>query len=213
MRTMPTPTPRRAPSGKTPSRGPRAAAGRAVRAVGTFMARRPGVILAVTAIVGGGGVFSWNALTQQPTKHPAPLFASKPDPGRVEPPRRPETAALPQPKPKPEAAATAMPTTAAGTSDTQARNAAADPIGALIRSSEGPARIGEPAKAEAARIAAVQKALTKIGYGPLKPDGIMGLTTKQAVEKFERDRNLPVSGGLAPRTTKQLAAASGLPVE
>lgn len=194
------------------------------RAVGAFAVQRPGVILAVVATVGGGGVFCWNALTQQSTKHPAPFFGAKPDPARLadaarnEPPRRSEIAALPQPKTRTDVAPSP-----AVVVETPAKAAAADPIGALIRSTEAASRPveatkaealkAEAAKAEAARVAAVQKALTKLGYGPLKPDGIMGATTKGAVEKFERDRSLPVTGGLGPRTAKQLASASGLPVE
>ena len=56
-----------------------------------------------------------------------------------------------------------------------------------------------------------QKALSKLGYGPLKADGLMGATTRAAIEKFERDRKLPVKGEAAGRTLRELAARAALP--
>nr|WP_246736169.1 peptidoglycan-binding domain-containing protein [Enterovirga sp. DB1703] len=88
----------------------------------------------------------------------------------------------------------------------------ADPIGNLIRGGEP----GAPRPAEAKpdpRVISVQKALAKLGYGPLKADGYLGATTRQALERFERDNKLPVTGGLGIRTTRQLAAASGTQIE
>jgi peptidoglycan hydrolase-like protein with peptidoglycan-binding domain len=58
-----------------------------------------------------------------------------------------------------------------------------------------------------------QKALSKLGYGPLTADGVMGQTTRQAVERFERDRRLPVTGEISGRTARELAAQAGIPVE
>ena len=62
-----------------------------------------------------------------------------------------------------------------------------------------------------ARVAAVQKALVKAGF-VLRADGVMGASTKQALERFERDNKLPVTGDLAPRTLRELAAQSGVPI-
>lgn len=56
-----------------------------------------------------------------------------------------------------------------------------------------------------------QRALNKLNYGPMKPDGLLGPGTKQAIERFERDHRLPVTGELAPRTLRELASASGIP--
>jgi peptidoglycan hydrolase-like protein with peptidoglycan-binding domain len=41
----------------------------------------------------------------------------------------------------------------------------------------------------------------------------MGPTTRQAIERFERERKIPVTGELGARTVRELAAQSGLPVE
>jgi hypothetical protein len=192
---------------------------RAGAAVASFVASRPLPVLAAVAALGLGGAVSWNVLTQQNARHPAPLFASKPaaraEPTRAEPPRRFEVASgpaatpAPLPAPRPETRlAPAPPADPQKTSST-------DPIGALIRTGEMPPR--PPAEIRAAgdnqRVLSMQKALVKLGYGPLKPDGLMGNTTRQALERFERDRNLPVTGAVAPRTVRQLAALSGVQIE
>jgi peptidoglycan hydrolase-like protein with peptidoglycan-binding domain len=62
-------------------------------------------------------------------------------------------------------------------------------------------------------VASAQTALAKLGYGPLKPDGVMGPGTKQAVERFEKDRKLPVTGTLAGKTVRKLASDSGVPLQ
>jgi peptidoglycan hydrolase-like protein with peptidoglycan-binding domain len=64
-----------------------------------------------------------------------------------------------------------------------------------------------------ARVALGQKALLKLGYGPLKADGLMGPGTRQALERFERDHKLPVTGELSGRTLRALAAQSNTTIE
>jgi len=54
-----------------------------------------------------------------------------------------------------------------------------------------------------------QRALAKLGYA-LRQDGVLGGTTRQAIEKFERDSGLPVKGELTPRLMRQLSARSGV---
>lgn len=174
-----------------------------------FIRRRPGVVLAVVATVGIGGAVARNALTQQANRHPAPLFGPRPAAAAVEPPRRPEfSASLPLPAPRPE-----MAVTTTQSIPEPPRPAAADPIGSLIRTGNAASKTSEARNADGGRVLTAQKALAKLGYGPLKADGLMGLTTKQALERFERDHNLPLTGGLGTRTTRQLASASGLPIE
>lgn len=74
-------------------------------------------------------------------------------------------------------------------------------------------RTHAPADAEGRRVQAVQRALNKAGYGPLLEDGQFGPSTRQAIERFEKDRRLPVSGEAKGRTIKTLAAASGIAIE
>ncbi|HQS09164.1 MAG: hypothetical protein B7Y12_08050 [Rhizobiales bacterium 24-66-13] len=63
--------------------------------------------------------------------------------------------------------------------------------------------------APSARILGVQKTLAKLGYGPLKLDGKPGLETRLAVQRFERDRNLPPDGEISDRVVRELIAVSG----
>jgi peptidoglycan hydrolase-like protein with peptidoglycan-binding domain len=62
-------------------------------------------------------------------------------------------------------------------------------------------------------IVAAQRALVKLGYGPIKVDGVFGQETRQAIERFERDRRLAPTGELGTRTARELTAASGIRVE
>ena len=63
------------------------------------------------------------------------------------------------------------------------------------------------------QVASAQRALQKLGYGPLKADGIFGQGTRQAIERFERDRRLTPTGELGPRTVRELSAQSDIRVE
>jgi Putative peptidoglycan binding domain len=74
-----------------------------------------------------------------------------------------------------------------------------------------PASIPPPTGAR--RVAAVQRALTEYGYAQLKPTGTIGADTQAAIQKFERDRKLPVTGQISDRMVRELAAMIGHPVE
>lgn len=74
-----------------------------------------------------------------------------------------------------------------------------DPIAELIAPSQ--------------RVIAVQRALNDFGYGPVKATGNYGAETITAIQKFERDRKLPVTGQISPRLLRELAALTGRPLE
>lgn len=59
------------------------------------------------------------------------------------------------------------------------------------------------------RILSVQKALAKLGYGPLKVDGRPGGETRSAIQRFQRDRSLPVDGEISDKLVRELASVSG----
>jgi hypothetical protein len=59
------------------------------------------------------------------------------------------------------------------------------------------------------RVAAVQRALTEYGYGQLKATGTMGSDTQAAIQKFERDRKLPVTGQVSDRLVRELTGMIG----
>jgi hypothetical protein len=213
-------TPARAGQGRAPARQPTpgpSRVGQALALVVRFVGNRPGFALAMVALLGTTGAVGWNAL-HQANRHPAPLFKPKP-PTPVEPPRR-EAAAIapapiPVPVPRPEPTTVGSVVTSPAPAPVPVARAAAtapDGIGNLIRGGDATARPAAEIKPDG-RVMSVQKALTKLGYGPLKPDGLLGTGTRQALERFERDNNLPVTGGLAARTTRQLASASGSQIE
>jgi peptidoglycan hydrolase-like protein with peptidoglycan-binding domain len=62
-------------------------------------------------------------------------------------------------------------------------------------------------------VVAMQRALTKIGYGPLRDDGHFGAGTRAALDKFERDRKLPARGENPARTLRELAQTSGIAID
>jgi len=55
----------------------------------------------------------------------------------------------------------------------------------------------------------IQKALSELGYGPLKADGVMGGNTTAAIKRFELDRGLPLTGEPGPEVIKRLEMISG----
>jgi peptidoglycan hydrolase-like protein with peptidoglycan-binding domain len=67
--------------------------------------------------------------------------------------------------------------------------------------------------APTSRVVAVQRALNDFGYGPVKATGVYGSETIAAIQKFERDRKLPVTGQVSPRLLRELAALTGRPLE
>lgn len=67
--------------------------------------------------------------------------------------------------------------------------------------------------APSARVTAVQRALNDFGYGPVKATGQYGAETITAIQKFERDRKLPVTGQISPRLIRELSALTGRPLE
>jgi len=76
---------------------------------------------------------------------------------------------------------------------------ATDPIAKLIAPSK--------------RIVAIQRALADFGYGQIKTTGVYDPETRSAIEKFERDHRLPVTGQISDRLVRELAAMTGRPLE
>ncbi|TYC65308.1 peptidoglycan-binding protein [Stappia sp. BW2] len=55
----------------------------------------------------------------------------------------------------------------------------------------------------------LQQALSELGYGPLKADGVMGANTTAAIRRFEFDRGLPMTGEPGPKVIERLEMVSG----
>lgn len=60
-------------------------------------------------------------------------------------------------------------------------------------------------------IEAVQTILADLGYAPGSIDGQIGPSTKRAIEDFEVDRGLPMTGAVSQRLLEELSAVSGVP--
>jgi peptidoglycan hydrolase-like protein with peptidoglycan-binding domain len=55
----------------------------------------------------------------------------------------------------------------------------------------------------------IQKALSDLGYGPLKADGVLGANTTAAIKRFELDRGLPLTGEPGSTVIERLEMISG----
>jgi len=76
-----------------------------------------------------------------------------------------------------------------------------------------PARTDAERPAPSKRIVALQRALAEYGYGQIKPSGVMDVDTQSAIERFERERKLPITGQASDRVVRELAAMTGRPLE
>jgi hypothetical protein len=150
-----------------------------------------------------------NALFLQAGRHPSPMFGSV-----VALSATGSVSASPLPRPRPVDAMT-RPAEPSPADPKPAEPKAADTLANLVKSSSAPA-VAPSNTAQAAgsrRVAAVQRALTEYGYGQLKPTGTVGSDTQAAIQKFERERKIPVTGQVSDRLVRELATVIGRPVE
>ena len=176
-----------------------------------------------------------NALFLQAGRHPSPMFSSvvtlpAPQAAVVSPLPRPRPVELSSEPPE------IRPVEARGADPKHVEIKSADPRGDskkpdsknsdLVVKSTGaptaaPANVARPPapipataqSAGARRVASVQRALTQYGYGQLKPTGTVGSDTQAAIQKFERERKLPVTGQMFDRVVRELIAVTGRPIE
>jgi hypothetical protein len=176
-----------------------------------YTADNPVKVLGTACLAVAAISFTINALFFQQGRHPAPLFAPKSEIAATTPA---SSAAAPAPATQIVALPPGRPADLPVKKDTPAQTAAApqgrDAIGDLLRGGVVSTPVADPKQEQVRSVASVQRALNRLGYGPVKADGIFGSGTKLALERFERDRKLPVSGEMSPRILKELAAASGI---
>jgi Putative peptidoglycan binding domain len=189
-------------------------------------------VAGVLASVAAGAVIT-NALFLQAGPHPAPMFGSTVVNLAATPAA---SSLLPRPRPA-EADASAVEsrqaekTNESRYSDTKATESrTGDPLANLVKAttpSSQPATTAAlssptngprppvpiPQSIAARRVAAVQRALTEYGYGQLKATGTMGPDTQVAIQKFERERKLPVTGNVSDRLVRELGTMIGHPID
>jgi hypothetical protein len=158
-------------------------------------------LLATLFGLGAVAAIAANGLVLQSGPHPAPIFALRPLPAVAHeatgaiaqlPRPRPNEAAA---KPEPARPADGVPLPRSRPQNPQRTALRADPIADIIN----PGR----------QVGAVQRVLNEFGYGPIKVNGAFDDATKTAIERFERDHNLPVTGQNSPHLRRALAAATG----
>ena len=178
-----------------------------------------------------------NALFLQAGRHPSPMFGTV-----VAVPAAALAPASPLPRPRPVEAARVMEPSPAEPkavepksdfksdlkSEFKSEPRAADPMTNLVKATaipqpapSGVARPPAPIPAasrndpasSSRRVAAVQRTLTEYGYGQLKPTGTVGSETQAAIQKFERDRKIPVTGQMSDRLVRELAAMTGKAID
>jgi hypothetical protein len=166
-----------------------------------------------------------NALFLQAGRHPSPMFGSVVAIPAAWAPASP----LPRPRPVEAAASLLEPKPA---EPKLAEPKAADPLANLVKATSvapvAPSTVARPPAPIPAssrnetiansapisrRVAAVQRALTEYGYGQLKPTGTVGSDTQAAIQKFERERKLPMTGQMSDRLVRELTAMIGRPID
>jgi Putative peptidoglycan binding domain len=168
-----------------------------------------------------------NALLLQRGSHPSPMFGSV-----VAMPAAALAPANPLPRPRPFEA-TLRSVDAPVPESKPVEPKATDPLGNLVKATSAapvaaasniprpPAPIPVSSRNEtittaasgSRRVAAVQRTLTEYGYGQLKPTGTVGSDTQAAIQKFERERKIPVTGQMSDRLVRELTAVIGRPID
>jgi hypothetical protein len=185
---------------------------------------------AVTAIIG-------NAIFLQAGRHPSPMFGSS----VTVPLAAPLTSPLPKPRPLDATAQPDAKSLDARLLDSRSVDGKAAPKAVEPRGTDPIANVMKPATpppnsvavarppapipnaarhdplgdliVNSRRVAAVQRALTEYGYGQLKATGTVGSDTQAAIQRFERERKLPVTGQMSDRLVRELGTVTGRPID
>lgn len=187
--------------------------------------RRSDLFMLFLAAVASAG-FLFNALWLQGARRDVPKPVSAPNELRqvpVPPAAQPAPEAAPAPlNAEPAAPPAAAPVAAPATPLPPVKPAAPPRPVAPAASAAPPAAIAPaptaamvpPADvAVSARVMEVQKALARLGYGPIRIDGRTGDATRDAIQRFERDRRLPVTGDISDRLVRELNAVAGFTIQ
>ena len=193
------------------------------------------MVAGLLAFTAAGAIIA-NALFLQHGPHPAPMFGSVvhiPPVGSSG-----ISLLLPRPRPHEADASPAEPRLAEikpselRLSDIRAEPKSGDPLGNLVKATtvappsssvvatapsanvpRPPAPVPPVQVTGSRRVAAVQRVLTEYGYGQLRANGTIGADTQAAIQKFERERKLPITGQMSDRLVRELTAMIGHPID
>lgn len=152
----------------------------------TKAVQKPVDSLAIAGAVAATLVIVVNAVFLQSRPHDAPFVVNP----------LPQVQAI---ETRPGAGALTAPPSAA----THASGRRNDPIADLIAAS-----VGSPA-----RVLAVQRVLAEFGYGQIRPSGIVDRPTSLAIERFESEHKMPVTGRLSYGLLNAIAVMTGRPID
>lgn len=161
---------------------------------------RPVNSLAIVGVVATSLIIIVNAVFLQSGSHPTRFFANPTSPPPPAAESRPNLAVMTTPKSGEVISARSTPGLRTPQTVSARRN---DPIAELIGSSFG----------WSTRVATVQRVLSEFGYGQIRPSGVLDEPTSAAIEKFENEHKLPVTGHLSDRLLSELSAMTGRPIE
>lgn len=164
-----------------------------------IISRHPRETVGVLALACAVLTIFINALFMQKGPHPAPIFATK------------------QAAPVASAAVKQAPVAHAPMSQFVPQTAPLIPVSAVPAPAprphvEAPARSNDPIAALLApsnRVLVVQQVLSQYGYGQIRPTGVMGPETAEAIRKFERSQHMPVTGQASDQVAHALGQMSG----
>lgn len=77
----------------------------------------------------------------------------------------------------------------------------------------GSINVPQDAERKSLRVLSLQRALARLGYGPVRMSGTFGPDTKEAIERFEKDWMMPVTGLMSENLFTKLAAVNGAPID
>jgi hypothetical protein len=195
------------------SGAPEARRGGFVRKVLRICMRRPADALGCAAMLAIAGMIIANALFRQQGPDPMLTHGFKPTPAKTA--RETTGSLIVMPRPRPVEMAGPVSAPASGPA-TQAHPPSKTTTVAPTKTQRP--KITPPAHHTSmavpnARVTAVQRALSDYGYGQIKVTGILDPTTRSAMEKFERNHRMPITGQISDRLLHELTAVTGRRVE
>lgn len=195
--------------------------------------------LVFAALIAASAAIVMNALLLQPRPHPAPYFSTREPTTGIDHPDELVRAIQDGLKqlgyysgpldgvlgPQTRSSIMAFEQRAGRKPLGEASAALLDEIRSIVRVDLAPATLHEalsrnasappdlPAATPDPLIAAVQRALALAAYGPVGADGFVGPQTRDAIMRFQRDHNLPVTGEISDSLVIELRAAGALDEE
>lgn len=151
-----------------------------LRSVGAFLWRRPVRTAAVVILTVGPALIIANAVFFQTARHPSPLFATRPESAAI------EAAGIPVPR---------------------SRSDVDPPRMVQVTAVEQGARAD--VRPSSATLVEVQEGLAAAGYYHGAIDGLIGSRTKAAIEAFQRDHQMAITGEVSSELVTSLRTSTG----